>query len=128
MDSPVFLVGRLMSLADRLHLKYCEYVRDKSFPPQLVGNALMATALEEPAKALGLLGQRILPYQAWAMTLKGEGQDTGLVKYFLSQIGVVCESLKNLELPSHCSEADKAQMLLGYLAWQGKTSEGELSK
>ena len=123
MDSPAFLVGRLMSLTDPLHLKYCEHVRHGSIPSQLIGNALMATALEEPVKALSLLGQRILPYQAWAKRLQGEGQDIGLVKYFLSQIGEVCENLKDMELPPQCSEVDKAQMLLGYLARKEKTNE-----
>ena len=123
MHSPAFLVGRLMNLTDRLHMKYCEHVRDNSFPPQLVGNALMATALEQPLKGLELLSQRILPYQAWAMTLKGEGQDIGLVKYFLAQIGEVCNNLEKLELPPQCSSAEKAQMLLGYLAWQEKGTQ-----
>lgn len=123
MHSPAFLVGRLMNLTDRLHMKYCEHVRDNSFPPQLVGNALMATALEQPLKGLELLSQRILPYQAWAMTLKGEGQDIGLVKYFLAQIGEVCNNLEKLEVPPQCSSAEKAQMLLGYLAWQEKGTQ-----
>jgi hypothetical protein len=123
MNSPAFWVGRLLRLADRLHMKYCEYVRKNSFPPQLIGNALMVMALEQPVKALELLSQRILPYQAWAVTLKGEGQGIGLVKYFLAQIGEVCNNLKNLELPAQCSPAEKAQMLLGYLAWQEKGNQ-----
>lgn len=120
MSSSTFLVGRFMSTADKLHLKYCEHVRKGSFPPQLVGNALMSTALEEPTKALSILSRRILPYQAWANTFK-EGPDVGLVKYFLSQLGKVSENLKDLEIPLKCSDADKAQMLLGYLAKAAET-------
>ena len=128
MDSPAFLVGRLMSLTDQLHLKYCEDIRRGSIPSQLAGNALMATALKEPVKALSLLGRRILPYQSWATRLQGEGQNTGLVKYFLAQLGEVCENLKNLELPSQCSDVDKAQMLLGYLAWPEKRKEEQANE
>lgn len=122
MSSPAFLVGRFMNLADKLHLKYCEHVRKGSIPPQLVGNALMSTALEEPVKALSMLSQRILPYRAWANTLK-EGEDVGLVRYFLGQLGDISDKLKDLDIPLQCTDADKAQMLLGYLAWSEKVSD-----
>lgn len=116
MNSPAYLVGRFLSLADDLHLKYCQQVRKGSVPPQLVGNALMPTALETPEKALSMLSQRILPYQAWAKTLSGDEKDVGLVKYFLKQIGEVSYQLKEEGLSPTCSDTDKAQMLLGYLA------------
>lgn len=122
MSSPAFLVGQFMSLADKLHLKYCEHVRKNQIPLQLVGNALMSTALEEPVKALSMLSQRILPYQAWANTLK-EGGDIGLVRYFLGQLGEVSNKLKDLDIPSQCTHAEKAQILLGYLAWSEKTKD-----
>ncbi len=122
MSAPAFLVGRFMSLADKLHLKYCEHVRKNSIPPQLVGNALMSTALEEPVKALSMLSQRILPYQAWANTFR-EREDVGLVRYFLCQLGEVSEKLKGLDMPRQCTDAEKAQMLLGYLAWSEKAGD-----
>jgi len=116
MNSTAYLVGRFLCLADDLHLKYCQHVRKGSIPPQLVGNALMPTALEMPEKALSMLSQRILPYQAWAKTLSDSEQDVGLVKYFLKQIGEVSNQLKEAGLSPTCSDTDKAQMLLGYLA------------
>jgi hypothetical protein len=116
MNSPAYLVGRFLSLADDLHLKYCQHVRKGSIPPQLVGNALMPTALEMPEKALSMLSQRILPYQAWAKTLSDNEQDVGLVKYFLKQIGEISSRLREAGLSPTCSDTDKAQMLLGYLA------------
>ncbi len=115
MTSPAFLVGRALSLADRLHLEYCRHVRNNSIPPQLVGNALMTTAQEEPIKALSMLWGRIKPYHAWAQTLK-EGDSVGLIKYFLKHLGEVADQLKDVTLPQICTDADKAQMLLGYLA------------
>ena len=116
MNSSAYLVGRLLSLVDDLHLKYCQHVRKGSIPPQLVGNALMPTALEAPERALSMLSQRIPPYQAWAKTLSDSEQDVGLVKYFLKQIGEVSNQLKEAGLSPTCSDTDKAQMLLGYLA------------
>lgn len=123
MESPAFLIGKFLSFADELHLKYCEQVRKGSIPPQLVGNALMPTALETPVKALSMLSQRILPYQAWAKTLKGAGKDVGLIKYFLHQFGDVSNQLDNIQIPQNCTESDKAQMLLGYLARKEKSEE-----
>lgn len=119
MSSPAFLVGRIMNFADKLHLKYCEEERN-SVPSQLIGNALMTTALEEPVKALSIMSQRILPYQSWAYRLQGEMEYVGLVKYFLAQIGQLCDTLQGLDLPDQCSDVDKSQMLLGYLAWSEK--------
>lgn len=121
MNSPAYLVGRFLSMSDDLHLKYCQHVRKGSIPPQLVGNALMPTALEMPEKALSMLSQRILPYQAWAKTLSGGNEDVGLVKFFLKQIGEVSNQLKEAGLSPTCSDTDKAQMLLGYLARSEKS-------
>jgi hypothetical protein len=114
MKTAPFLIGRMLSLADQIHYHYCQHVRKGSTPSQLIGNALMTTALEEPEKALALYAQRILPYQAWAKTTGGEG--TGLAKYFLSELGKVCSEVALVDVPSRCTDMDKAQMLLGYLA------------
>jgi hypothetical protein len=75
----------------------------------------MATALETPEKALSILSQRILPYHAWARTVKG-GEEVKLVRFFLKHLGEISDQLKNSSLPQRANDADKAQMLLGYLA------------
>ncbi len=117
MASPAFLVGRLLALADSLHFQYCQGVRGGQVPGQLLGNALMATALETPEVALALYGQRILPYQAWARTCKatGKGPET-LAKYLLGQLAETCSEVSQLDLPKRASDTDKAQLILGYLA------------
>jgi hypothetical protein len=118
MASPAFLVGRLFNIADSLHLAYCKRdpdLKKHSIPPQLVGNALMATAQEEPVKALSMLWGRIKPYHAWGQTLN-DGEHVGPVGDFLKHLSEVSDQLKDLELPTRCTDADKAQMLLGYLA------------
>lgn len=126
MKGPPFLVGRLLSLADQLHLQYCQGVRKGQVPPQLVGNSLMATALEQPTKAIAVLSQRILPYQAWARTVQG-GVEVRLAKYFLGELGRVSAELKDIELPLTCGDAEKAEMLLGYLARSEKDKVTENS-
>ena len=122
MKGPQFLVGRLLSVADQLHLQYCLGVRKGQVPPQLVGNALMATALEQPIKAVAILSQRILPYQAWARTVQG-GDEVRLAKYFLGELGRVSAGLKDVELPPICGDTEKAEMLLGYLARSEKEKD-----
>lgn len=125
MKSAPYLVGRLLSLADQLHYHYCVHVRDGSVPPQLMGNALMPTALEEPVKALALYCNRILPYQAWAKTVSGD--PARLAHYFLNALGRVCSELGEpcsdapLSIPERCADVDKAQMLIGYLARSEKS-------
>jgi len=117
MASPAFLVGRLLALADSLHFQYCQGVRNGQVPGQLLGNALMATALETPEAALALYGQRILPYHAWAKTCKAtaKGPET-LAKYLLGQLAETCSEVSLLTLPKRASDTDKAQLILGYLA------------
>lgn len=114
MKTAPYLIGRMLSLVDQLHNHYCQHVRKGSSPSQLIGNALMTTALEEPEKALALCAQRILPYQAWAKTASGDG--AGLARYFLLELGKVCSEVTLVTVPRRCNDTDKAQMLLGYLA------------
>lgn len=126
MHEPPFLIGRLLSLADQLHEQYCQKVRKGSLPSQLVGNALMPTALEQPTQALALLSQRVLPYQAWAKTV--QGGDVGLAKFFLGEMGKLCNELASVPLPGRCNDAAKAQMLLGYLARTEKSDDSKVVK
>lgn len=116
MKSVPYLIGRMLSLADQIHYHYCQHVRNKQTPTQLIGNALMATALEEPEKALALYAQRILPYQAWARTFKGSEEDQIRIRGTLKQLGETCSEVSLENVPDQCGDSDKAQMLLGYLA------------
>jgi hypothetical protein len=117
MASPAFLVGRLLALADSLHFQYCQGVRNGQVPGQLLGNALMATALETPQAALALYGQRILPYQAWARTRQPQGNGPEkLARHFLNLLGDTCSEVCVLDIPERATDTDKAQLILGYLA------------
>ena len=114
MPQAPFNIGRLMSLADQLHALYCKEVRGGA-PPQLFGNALMSTALQQPEKALSLFAQRVLPYQAWANTVN-TGENVGLAKYFLKEIGTVSKVLTETTIPATLNDTERAEMILGYLA------------
>lgn len=138
MASPAFLVGRLLALADSLHFQYCQGVRNGQVPGQLLGNALMATALETPEAALALYGQRILPYQAWARTYQISGgaspesqakaKTIFKARNLLKQLSETCSEVSQLDLPKRTTDADKAQLILGYLAKTPSNTESNPSE
>lgn len=114
MDSAPFLVGKLLALADLLHREYCEHVRGGSIPPQLIGNAFMPVARDNPDAALDRLSERLRIYKAWADKVKGS--EAPLAKWTLSQMGDVARDLHNVGRPAKMGETDRAELLLGYIA------------
>lgn len=123
MQEPITQIGRLLALADSLHQQYCKHVRKGDSPSQLIGNALFNTALEQPVFALARLAERLTPYQAWARTFQSNDPEAGvgLVKYFLGEIAACTAVIRLDELPQRMTDADKAKLLLGYLADHPKT-------
>ncbi len=122
MKDATYQIGRLLALADSLHQQYCRHVRNGKTPAQLIGNALFSTALGQPVFALARLGERLAPYQAWARTFQSNDPESGvgLVKYFLAEIADCTRSIHLSELPARMGDADKAKLLLGYLADHSK--------
>lgn len=128
MKEPTYQLGRLFAYADSLHQQYCKHVRGGETPTQLIGNALFATALEQPVFALARLAERLIPYQGWAKTFHSTDPDvkSGYEKTLLKLIGE-CSThfieerdgnfvIRADELPSRMTDTDKAKLLLGYLA------------
>jgi hypothetical protein len=109
MSQPAFLIGRFLSLADTLHAEYAQEVR-KDLPPQLLGNALIPTAIGDPNKGLARMLRRIQVYQAWART-----RGTPLARWSCAEMGKIANELAE-RLPDRFTEPDQAQLLLGYLA------------
>jgi hypothetical protein len=120
MKSNFFYVGRFLSLVDTLHLEYCKYIRKGNIPPQLLGNAHLSLALENPTSALARLSQRIGVYQAW--TRKEQDENVRLARWAVGEIGKVTAELADKELSSSTTDAEKAQILLGYLAMPRKST------
>ena len=122
MQKTITQFGRLLALADSLHLQYCKHVRKGESPSQLIGNALFSTALEQPVFALARLAERLTPYQAWARTFQSDDPNAGvgLIKYFLGEIAACTSAIHLEQLPDRMLDADKAKLLLGYLADHSK--------
>lgn len=116
MKNPAFYIGKLLAFADGLHAQYCklQMKRKGDLPPQLIGNAVLPVAFENPNRALALLGDRLRIYYAWGT--KVQGDEYKLVKWMMSEIGKISAELENVSFPSMADDAVKAQVLLGYLA------------
>lgn len=116
MKNAAFNVGRLLAFADGLHEQYCklQMKRKDDLPPQLIGNAVLPVAFENPNKALALLGDRLRIYYAWATKVQSEKYK--LVKWMMLEMGKTSAELENVTWPSMMDDAVKAQVLLGYLA------------
>jgi hypothetical protein len=124
MHQPSFLVGKMLKIADEIHELYCKDVRGAAMPGQLIGNSMMTAALASPVQALAQLGLRIKPYYGWAQTNKNE-KTAGLSRYLIRLCGETAEELSKHELPQRLNDAEKAQLLLGYLASHSKKNETE---
>lgn len=122
MSNAPFLVGKMLKLADELHALYCKEVRDNKLPPQLIGNSLMTAALDSPTQSLAQLALRLKPYYGWAQTYRSK-ENGGLAGYFINLYGDTASDLAKLTLPTRFNDAERAQLLLGYLAAHPKKSE-----
>lgn len=119
MAEPGYLLGRFLSLADTLHAEYSKEVRG-DLPPQLLGNALIPTAIADPNKGLARMLQRIRVYQAWARK-----SGTKLARWSCGEMGKIANEMAP-QLPARrLNDAEQAQLLLGYLARSEKATDGE---
>jgi hypothetical protein len=125
-----YLLGQLLKESDILHELYCKVVRDKNYPPQFVGSALFRVASDSPNKAFVMLGQRIMPYLAWAKTFKNEvGKDEELEKsrrlagWICKEYQITMDKLGSVwKSPRSFSDDEKAQLFIGFLSSLPKES------
>ncbi len=123
MSQPAFQLGRMLALADTLHAQYCQVVRGGDLPPQLLGNQHYSMATENPQRALAVLAERLRIYQGWAQTARANGElqsPVRLARWAVSEMGSLAAELHG-NLPAQFKDADRAEMMLGYLAREKKT-------
>jgi len=114
-----FQIGRLLSMADTLHREYCRHQRHGAIPPQLIGNALMPVAADNPQDAIDRLRERMGIYKAWAT--QKEGGEFALAKWAVSQMGYACHVLTDTTLPTQTDQTFRAELFLGYMAREPQT-------
>ena len=124
MENAPYLIGRFLNLADGLHAVWCRNVKDKDpLPPQLLGSSLYAPFQLNPQQGFGNAAMRMKPYLDWAKT--NQTKDVALSRWYVGEFGRVTAAIKEAGVPARLSDADKAEMLLGYLASPGKNGESE---
>jgi hypothetical protein len=99
-----------------LHYEYCDKVRGGNIPPQLLGNAHLQAALDNPVLAFDMLSRRIGIYQAWTKKGHDNQDELKLARWAVGQLGKVSDLLAEKTLPDRTTSAERAQILLGYLA------------
>ncbi|HCT86210.1 MAG TPA: hypothetical protein DF296_13545 [Candidatus Margulisbacteria bacterium] len=115
-ESP-FLVGRMLKLADELHALYCEIVRENKLPPQLIGNALIVTALESPEQAIAQLYRRMAHYIGWAKQYRSKDESKSWVAGdLLMQFEEAVTQMKGVSFSKRQTDTERAQQFIGYLA------------
>lgn len=130
MQDSVFAVGKMLALADDIHRSYCVVVRDGSLPPSLLGNSLLSTAMENPTRAVAMLGDRLKIYIGWVKTAKEtQGVDKVAEEKQIAirtarnrraQYEAFVESIHDQGLPTKMDDVAKAHLMLGYLASTNK--------
>ena len=124
MENAPYLIGRFLNLADGLHAVWCRNVKEKDpLPPQLLGSSLFASFQINPVQALASASLRMKPYWDWAKT--NQTKDAALSRWFVGEFGRISSAIVKAGIPSRLSDADKAEMLLGYLASSGKSDSNE---
>jgi hypothetical protein len=122
MQQPAFLLGRFLALADLLHEQYCRVVRKGDVPPQLLGYQHFAMAADNAQVALSVLHSRFGVYYQWARTAKASPDNQDAIKSFRiarwarSRLGETAEQLTGRLPDGPLNDAQRAEMLLGYLA------------
>ena len=120
-----FLLGQILKISDEIHALYCKVVRNDSYPQQLLGNALMVSALESPNQALATLATRINAYLGWAKTHRFKKQEPKgdstfttdkQAGWYISLYERVSDQIAAGSIPDRFDDKAKAQLLLGYLA------------
>lgn len=121
MENFPYQYGQLLKVSDELHAMYCRVVRGNGdLPPQLAGSSVYQAAAEAPLRTLGLLGQRMTPYIAWAKTYHTDSQNgtgAGLAKWLLRMYEEIAGKLNAVwTTDMRFNDEEKAQLFIGYLA------------
>ena len=118
MEATPYLMGQLLKASDELHALYCKVVRNNQIPPQLVGSALFVAASETPGRTLSQLSVRMAPYLSWAKQYRTKNEDSsGLAGWYLRIFEQIANKLATeYSVPMRWSDAQKAQLFIGYLA------------
>lgn len=123
MESSMFLLGRLLKLADKLHKNYCIVERNgetpekwsKPIPTQLIGNSMVQMAAQNPLRALDCLGERMYLYVGWAEANEGVGNNHSYLRLIEKTLADI-SSQWEAGFPQRTTSKDRAELYIGYMA------------
>lgn len=122
MENLPYLYGQLLKAADELHTLYCIVVRNGEVPPQLVGSSLFKSAAEAPLRTMQVFSQRVMPYYSWAKSYRLKkvteaGKESWRAGWLYSLCEkIACKLQDSWTVQTRFSDAEKAQLFIGYLA------------
>ncbi|MGC4192322.1 MAG: hypothetical protein QM589_14310 [Thermomicrobiales bacterium] len=119
MSDAAFLLGRLLSAADTMHIRYCYAERKGEIPRDLLGGSLLSMAGKDPMRALGLLQARWHPY--WTSGRRSAALTSELKDMASQMVGKIDE----LEKP--VDDRFRAELLLGYLSGVPVKNQSDLA-
>ena len=117
-----YLFGQILKVSDELHEMYCKVVRDNDVPNTLAGSGMYIMGGEQPYRTLGILGDRMNPYIAWARSyaskgIETKGKESWRARWCLSLYGDIFVQLQTVwNSQVRFNEEEKAQYFMGYMA------------
>ena len=117
-----YLYGQLLKVSDEMHILHCRVEREGNIPPQLVGGSFYSAAAELPLQTLAQLGRRMIPYLSWAKAYQNKnsvekGKESWRAGWYLRLYERIASQItEQAELKTKFTEAERAQMFIGYLA------------
>ncbi len=115
MNETAFLLGKFLRIADGLHRCYCDSERKGQYPGEFCGSSLLSAMMENPIVALAQFGQRSAPYVKWAQACQKK-ECAGLAHWWLNQWQPIADALYATKLPMRLTDAERAELFLGYLS------------
>ena len=123
MKETAFLLGKFLRIADGLHECYCKIVRKGQYPNEFCGSSMISAVMENPTAALAQLGQRSAPYMKWAQAY--QKKDAESVHRWINLWQPIADALHAKKLPTRLSDAERAEVFLGYLASLPKKEDAQ---
>lgn len=125
MNDWAFNVGQLAQVCNRLHEMYHE-TRNHEAPPTLLGDEVLRHAMQSSRTAVGMLGERIIPFLSHARWYSKQSKDdSNLVGYFIGQYNRIMTDLVEFKdnIPLSPNNEEKIALTIGFAACLPKSRE-----
>ena len=120
MSSAPYLIGQYLALLDEAHLLHFQVNNEGRPPKSLVGSRAVSASLDNPMAAVNSVGERAIIYIEWIKTKTRNADEEGKrLENLRHRIEENAYKLGQETLPETLTDAERAQLTLGYLAGPG---------